>query len=322
MSGFGRIATGAVGVGMVAAGGLALHAGTAARRFERMVPQDGTIVEVEGARLHVVERGQGPALLLIHGLGGQLRNFSRILEPLAARHRVILVDRPGSGYSVSDALVQPSLADQARSLAGLVDALRLDRPVVVGHSLGGALALMLAIQHPERVGGLALLSPFTRPVEAVPPAFALLALRSPLLRSLLAWTAVVPLAQWDPERTASLVFGPEPVPGDFAVAGGGALGLRPANFQATSADLAGANAAASDMVRRYAELAMPVDILFGAQDAILDPERHGAETAAQIWGARLTRVDGGHMIPYTQPETVAPWIEAAAARRRDGARRP
>ena len=313
-----RAAFGALGVVMVACGGLSLYAAAAARRFERMVPRDGEMIDVEGARLHVVERGQGPALLLIHGLGGQLRNFSRILAPLAERHRVVLVDRPGSGYSTAAGAAQPSLAEQARSLAALIERLGLDRPVVVGHSLGGALALVLALNHPRSVGGLALLAPFTRPMSDVPAAFALLAVRSPLVRALIAWTAVVPLAQLAPERTAALVFAPEPVPRDFAVAGGGALGLRPANFQATSADLVGANDAASDIAARCGELAMPVEILFGTGDAILDPRHHGAETAAAVRGARIEMVEGGHMIPYTRPEIVAPWIEAAAARCRAG----
>ncbi len=309
-----RAALGALGAAMVAGGGLALYAAAAARRFERMVPRDGELIDVEGARLHVVERGQGPALLLIHGLGGQLRNFSRILGPLAERHRVVLVDRPGSGYSTAAGALQPSLAEQARSLASLIDRLGLDRPVVVGHSLGGALALVLALNHPASIGGLALLAPFTRPVSDVPSAFALLAVRSPLMRALIAWTAVVPLAQMAPERTAALVFAPEPVPRDFAVAGGGALGLRPANFQATSADLVGANDAAAEIARRRGELDLPVEILFGSGDAILDPAHHGDEAAAAIRGARLERIEGGHMIPYTRPEVVAAWVEGAAER--------
>lgn len=303
-----------LGAAMVAGGGLALYAAAAARRFERAVPRDGDLVDVEGARLHVVDRGQGPALLLVHGLGGQLRNFSRLLEPLAARHRVVLVDRPGSGYSIPAGAVQPSLAEQARSLASLIDRLGLDRPVVVGHSLGGALALVLALDHPASVGGLALLAPFTRPMTEVPAAFALLALRSRPLRALVAWTAVVPLAQLAPDRTAAPVFAPEPVPRDFAVAGGGALGLRPANFQATSADLVGANDAAIAIQARRGELRLPVEILFGNGDAILDPARHGADTAAAIPGARFDTMEGGHMIPYTRPEAVADWVERAAAR--------
>ena len=308
----------AVGTAMVAGGGLAFYAAAAARRFERMVPRDGDIVEVDGARLHVVERGQGPALLLVHGLGGQLRNFSRLLGPLAERHRVVLVDRPGSGYSTAAGTGQPSLAEQARSLASLIDRMGLDRPVVVGHSLGGALALVLALNHPGSIGGLALLAPFTRPLTDVPSAFALLAVRSPLMRALIAWTAVVPLAQLAPDRTAALVFAPEPVPRDFPVAGGGALGLRPANFQATSADLVGANDAALDIAGRFGEIDMPVEILFGAGDAILDPAHQGAEAAAAIRGARFETIEGGHMMPYTQPERVAAWIAAAAERCRAG----
>ena len=81
--------------------GLVLFTWRTVRRVEAAVPPVGRFIDLPGARLHVVERGQGPALLLVHGLAGQLRHFTYdIVERLAINHRVVAVDRPGSGYSI------------------------------------------------------------------------------------------------------------------------------------------------------------------------------------------------------------------------------
>src|SRR6186713_248398 len=102
------------------AGGLALFSRVAARRIERDVPPDGQFITIDGVRLHYVDRGHGPAIVMIHGLGGQMRNFGYALaDRLVADHRVILVDRPGSGYSA--AAPSAALAVQATLIAGLIE---------------------------------------------------------------------------------------------------------------------------------------------------------------------------------------------------------
>ena len=78
---------------------LALLSAWVAWRAERAVPPCGQFIETGGARIHYLDRGQGPAIVLIHGLGGQMQNFSHaLLGRLTGEFRVILVDRPGSGY--------------------------------------------------------------------------------------------------------------------------------------------------------------------------------------------------------------------------------
>ena len=153
---------------LTAAGGLglSLYSGRIAREAERLVPPDGRHLQVDGARLHYVERGSGPAIVMIHGLGGQLRNFGyAMLEPLARDHRVILVDRPGSGYSTADDDSEPGIAAQAAIVARFIEALGIDRPLLVGHSLGGAVALSLALERPDLIRGLALIAPLTQPQD-------------------------------------------------------------------------------------------------------------------------------------------------------------
>ena len=114
------------------------------------------------------------------------------------------------------------------------------------------------------------------------------------------------------KKGAQAAFAPEPAPDDFATRGGGALLARPGNFQAASADLNAAPADLPGMVARYPSLEMPVSVLFGRDDPVLDPEAQGEGFVAAVPGADLTLIEGGHMIPVTQPDTVADWIRERA----------
>ena len=298
------------------AGGVALslYSRYVAAGVERLVPPDGRYLEVEGARLHYVDRGSGPTIVMIHGLGGQLRNFRyAMLDRLAETHRVILLDRPGSGYSTADEGTTPGIADQAAIVGRFIATLGLDRPLLVGHSLGGAVALALATQRPELIRGLALIAPFTQP-QSVPVAFIGLAVIPPALRHVVAETVATPLGQLTTARTVAAVFAPEAAPADFATRGGGALSLRPAAIAAAAADLAAAGDEIAAIAASYPTLTVPTAILFGRGDAILSATLHGTRTAAAIPGARVELIDGGHMLPITQPDRTAAFVRDAAAR--------
>lgn len=303
------------GAGALAAG-LKVFSDRTARKAEAAVPRDGHLVEIDGAKLHVFEKGSGPAILMIHGLGGQMRNFARpVVDDLATDHRVVLVDRPGSGYSERPRSESASLTQQARTMAALIDQLELDRPLVVGHSLGGALALTLALDHPGKVGALALVAPLTQAQEDVPEPMKGLAIRSAAMRKAVANTLAVPMGVATREKVLAGIFAPEPVPEDFATEGGGALALRPGNFYNASSDLVAVEDHMPALVARYGSIQVPVDILYGRGDAILDYRIHGERAAEQIPGARIEVVEGGHMIPFTKPDVTARWIRSADARR-------
>ena len=197
-------------------GALFLFTRSVKAKVESALPPLGRFVDVPGARLHVVERGEGPPLLLIHGLAGNLCNFSYgVVDSLAVRYRVIAVDRPGSGYSVRAPGASAALAVQADAMAALIDQLQLDRPVVVGHSLGGALSLCLAQRHPTKVRALALVAPLTHAPTTMSSAFNGLNISAPWLQSVIAWTLAVPISMRTCDKVLGEVFGPEPVPADF-----------------------------------------------------------------------------------------------------------
>jgi pimeloyl-ACP methyl ester carboxylesterase len=302
--------------------GLMLYSAWTARRVEKALPPLGGFIDIDGCRIHYLGQGSGPTLLLIHGLGGNMRNFTHsLVERLKNKYRVILVDRPGSGYSTRPRRASATIRAQAGTMARFIDALRLERPLVVGHSLGGAIALSLALNYPEKVGGLALLAPATHPQPQVPAAFRGLAVGSPLVRWLIGWTLAVPMSIRNRELVLGAVFGPQAVPDDFATRGGGLLGLRPRNYIAASNDLMAINRDLEAMPARYGSLRVPVGILFGTSDRILDIARHGEAAAAKIPGVDFERIEGeGHMVLMTSAERSATFIARMAQRVADKAK--
>ena len=301
-----------VALALLALLALILFNAVTARRVTALLPPDGQFIDIDGARLHYVDRGQGPAIVMVHGLGGQTRNFSyALLERLSARHRVILLDRPGSGHSTRPARMSAGLATQSAVVAQFIGALQLERPLLVGHSFGGAVALGVALDHADSVSALALIAPLTHPMHNAPASMRALAIRSAAKRWLIAWTLAIPLSIRHRKRMVRAVFSPDRPPRDFAVAGGGLLSLRPSSFYATSSDMLAASLDLPALAPRYPQLAVPVRILYGKQDAVLDWREHGQALRDAAPLVELTLVDGGHMLPVSAPELCAAWIAEA-----------
>ena len=286
------------------------------RDAEHAVPPRGSFVAVEGCDIHYVERGQGQPIVLIHGLGGTLHHMRRpLMEEFGDGYRLIALDRPGSGYSTRPTGLDGRLSEQARLIAGFIDALGLERPLLVGHSLGGAVALATALHYPDKVAGLALLAPLTQQEDRVAPEFRGLEIRSPLLRRIVSETVAVPTSLKMAEQTLSFIFGPQKPPQDYAVAGGAMAALRPSHFRATSTDLVALRHDMPGLATRYGEIAVPAGILFGSADKVLDHKRHGTGMEGRIAGLDIEIMEGvGHMPQYADTERVVAFIRRIAER--------
>ncbi|RYY96469.1 MAG: alpha/beta hydrolase [Comamonadaceae bacterium] len=286
------------------------------RRVATTLPPQGQWLEVEGERIHYRALGAGPPIVLLHGLGGNMRNFDHLpLKDLATRHRLVLLDRPGSGHSprAEDRHAEP--AEQARIVAGFIRALQLAQPpLLAGHSLGGAIALAVALREPQALAGLALIAPLTHDVAEVPPNFKALAIRKPWLRRTIAYTVAMPAGIARAKQALAFIFAPEPPPRDFALRGGGLLGLRPQAFYGTSTDFCALEHRIAPQEARYGELRLPVHVLYGDSDHVLDWKVHGQGLVDKVPQARLQLVPGaGHMLPVTQPARTADFLRDAAA---------
>lgn len=120
------------------------------------VEKPGRLIDVDGYRVHYVEAGRGSAILMLHGFGGTTASYREVIPRLARDHRCIAVDLKGFGYSERDATTGLSHTDQVAMLGGLLDRLGIECAVVIGHSMGGAVAQRFAVTHPERVEALVL----------------------------------------------------------------------------------------------------------------------------------------------------------------------
>ncbi len=286
------------------------------RRIEATVPINGRFVEVDGERFHYVDEGKGPPLVMIHGLMGSSRNLTYALSgQLRERFRVITLDRPGSGYSSRGAHTAADLPAQARQIAAFIKTLDLDKPLVLGHSLGGAIALALALDHPHAVSGLILVAPLTHPQRLLPLVFLSLAVRPAWLRRWMAHTLTMPVGLLTKGSVVKGVFAPDTAPPDFATRGGGLLGMRPDNFYAASTEINTVNDHLPEMVKRYPQLTLPIGLIYGARDKVLDFQKHGQALASKVPGLKLQVVEGrGHMLPITATERVVAVVEQIAKR--------
>jgi pimeloyl-ACP methyl ester carboxylesterase len=307
----------AVAAILVVVSGLIVFTNRTAHKVEAALPPRGEFIEINDERIHYIDLGgTAPPLVLIHGLAGNLMHFTYALaDQLERDFRVIMVDRPGCGYSVRPDDATAGLTAQAATLAAFMRALGLKRPLVAGHSLGGALSLAIALDHPDCVGALALIAPLTH-VAAVPDVFKGLVIRSPTLRKIIAWTLATPLGVLREKKTLREVFEPEAAPTDFMVRAGGLLNLRPSAFCSASSDLVQTLSMLPSYVDRYDSLAIPIEVLFARDDRLLDYRAQGELMKAICPALDLEVMDGGHMLPITAPERCAALIRRVAARQR------
>ena len=293
--------------------GLVLFAAFSNKKAEQLLPPAGSFAKLGSTRLHYVDQGQGPAIVMIHGIAGNLQNFTYgLATPLAQTHRVICIDRPGYGYSKRSFNADTSLEAQADTIVSLLDHLQIESAVFVGHSLGGTISLAAAQRHPDRVRALALIAPLTHLPEAHLPAFKALDLPSPLIRFILGWTLAIPGTLYRMSLSLKIIFGPERAPRDFAIRGGGILSLKPQTFITASSDVQNAIQSMPAIEAAYANMKTPVHVLFAHEDRILDCKQNGEDLPSRIPGAQITLVSGGHMLPVTQVEQCVQFIEGVA----------
>ncbi len=284
---------------------------------ERSVPMPGRLQPVQGGVMHCIDTGPRDAttLVLIHGLGAQLQHFTYgLVDRLKDEYRVIAVDRPGCGYSTLTNGDGASLGDQARMIDELLASLDVEKAVMVGQSMGGAIALRLALDFPERTSALALLGPLTQPLSEVPEVLKGLQVKPSWLRRFLGATIASLLAKMSTDKLLTAAFHCEPYPKDFEERAGLALTLRPSVFVAACSDLAAVMGEMSAQAARYdTELKAPGGILYGSDDAILSADHHGAGMTAYGLSYEVMQ-DRGHMIFITLPEDAADFIRRMAAK--------
>ncbi len=285
--------------------------------LQRLYPQQGRSIEVAGGRLNVVDLGprgaDGPPVVMIHGASANLESMRPLGDLLAITHRVILIDRPGHGWSTRDDLKNSTPAMQAKMIDEALEKLGARGAIVVVHSLAGALGALLALDYPRRVAGLVMLAPVAYPWPGGVGWYNKV-VTTPALGPLLAYTITLPLGLILSEPGARSVFAPQTMPAGFVQNSATPLLLRPREFLANAWDLVTLKAAVAEQAPRYGNIKAPVVTITGDTDTTVSPNIHSRRLAAAVPGAKLIVLPGvGHMVQYAAPELLVREIEAMIA---------
>lgn len=287
-----------------------------ARRIEAENPPVGRFVEVgEGRRVHLVDLAPAlpvpgaPAVLLLHGANVHLADMRVALgDRLARRFRVIIPDRPGQGWTDEGGPVFSDPGHQASLIRAAVRAVGVDRVIVVGHSLGGLIAIRYALDAPEMVAGLVLINPTTHPRPGGGRWFQRFA--EVVIGPLMTRTILLPVSLATLGPLCARLFRPEPPTPDYAAATGLALGLTPRRFLDSLTEYSDLRDHLIALAPRYPDLTVDTVLVVGDADPVVPPAIHADVLAEVLRHRRIVRLPGaGHMAHHTHPAEITAEIE-------------
>lgn len=300
------LTAGLITAAVLGAGGAGLLAGRArARTIADRHPPGAEFVTVDGTRLHYRRTGDpdAPAVLVLHGAASNLEEPHLALGEQFRDEHVIWLDRPGLGWSERpDGDWSPQR--EAALIATFLETVGLTQAAVLGHSWGGAIALRLAMDHPDRVAGLVL----------VAPALSAWIGRAAWFNAASFWPVlgpaitrlVVPLTGESQLKTGAVnAFHPEPVPENYSERSHLPLLLRPDTWHANAADMRDVNRHLQEQERHYAGIETPAIFLAGRGDTVVWTHRHAGVVSRRMPRAELRLIKGaGHNLHHHHPGQV------------------
>jgi pimeloyl-ACP methyl ester carboxylesterase len=301
----------AVGV-VVAAGASPILNRWLAKKAERRTPPTGRLIAVNGVRLHHVERGTGTPLVLLHGNGSMVQDFqsSGLIDLAAKKYRVIAFDRPGFGHSDRPRSTVWTPEAQAVLIGAALKQIGVSRAIVLGHSWGTLVAVALALKYPRDVQALILASGYYYPTARAdvlvlsPPAL-------PLIGDILSHTVSPILSRLMWPLLLRKIFGPSRVPQKFK-GFPREMAVRPSQIRASAAESALMIPATYALRKAYRKLEMPVVIVAGAEDRVIESEQ-SAQLHRDVSQSTLRCVpETGHMIHQTATAEIMSAIDMAA----------
>lgn len=284
------------------------------RKSEQENPPAGKFIEVDGVRLHYLERGQGQPLVILHGNGSMSKEMdvSGLVDLAAENYRVIVFDRPGYGYSERPRTTLWNPMAQAKLLQRALQQLDVEQPLIVAHSWGTLVAIALALLQPDSVRSLLLLSGYYYPTARLdvpllsPPAL-------PIIGDLMRYTIAPVVGRLAWPAMVRKLFAPAETAPRFKQEYPVWMGLRPGPIRAAAEESAMMIPAAAQLSKRYHELTLPVTIMAGAADLQVFPKLHSQRLHRELPQSELILVpEVGHMIQHTVPQEVMTAIDRLA----------
>jgi len=295
---------------------------------EAKYPPVGAFVEVTGGRIHYVQQGSGPHVVLLHGAGGNLRDFTLdLMDRLTDSYTVTAFDRPGLGYSDQVPQVAKgafategdSPQDQAAMLREAASAIGIENPVVAGHSFGGIVAMAwanhgLAGQDPVNASAVVSMAGVSMPWPGELDSY------YTTNSSLLGGAIIAPLVpllatQTRIDQAIAGIFAPDPVPEGYGAHIGSTLAIRPDPFRVNARQVNDSRPHVVEMAKLYPQLTLPIEVIHGTADTTVPINVHPIELRKIVPTVNLTPLDGiGHMPHHADPEAAVAAIHRAARR--------
>lgn len=294
---------------------LAATAGWVALRAKRAMrndPQSGTFIDIDGARIHYIDRGLGPVIVLLHGNALRLEDFvaAGMIDRLAKDHRVIAFDRPGFGHSDRPRKQLWTPDAQAALLHKALKQLGVSEAIIVGHSWATLVAIALTLREQTAVRRLVLISGYyfadarLDVLMAAPAAI-------PVIGDAMRYTVSAIFTRLMLGRSIKAMFSPKPVPTGFLPVLSREMLVRPLQIRADAEDAAFMIPAARELSKRYSEIIVPVVIFAGEDDKVVSPDKQARNLHAQLSGSELHVIPGeGHMVHYGQLDKVIAAVES------------
>lgn len=317
--------------------GLALAAGTIAARStanwrertaQEAFPPIGDFVEVDGKKVHYTREGSGPDLIMLHGAGGNLREFTfQHVDMLKDRYTVTCFDRPGLGYTERpDSVTQGALATegespevQATMLRDAARQLGIKSPIIAGHSFGAIVAMgwaVLGLEAEDEVNaaGIVSLGGVLMPWPGDLGRYYTIngskfggAVTVPLISALATKNQI--------DSAIAGIFKPQLPPEGYNDYIGGPLSVRRQAFRANVRQVNTVLPHVQEMSKQYHNLTLPIEVVHGDKDETVPITVHPIEAAKIIPSLNLTTLEGvGHMPHHADTAATVAAIDRAASR--------
>jgi pimeloyl-ACP methyl ester carboxylesterase len=292
----------------------ALYVTYRTRRAEQEYPPEGKFVEVDGVRLHYIEKGEGEPLVLLHGNTTMGMDFtlSGLVNMAAQRYRVIVFDRPGYGYSERPRTRLWGAEEQARLLHGALQKIGAERAIVLGHSWGVLVAIALALNFPDSVRSLVLSSGYYYPtMRPELPFTAQPAI--PIIGDVMRYTSTPLMLRMIWPLMLKREFNPAPVAESMKQFPAW-MALRPSQIRASSAEMVLMYRDVAKLRKRYGDLQLPIVLIAGSGDRLVYRSRHSDRFHAELPHTDYRIIERvGHMVHHIVPEQVMDAINSVSA---------